>query len=226
MNKIYGYKQADVIGLAKFVRERKGLNLTETFCKFAQKTGKAKGTIRNMYYALVKHSLADKEFTAKYLGGTPLAVNKIVEFDEKTEQNLIEQILILKSQGKSVRGAILELANGDSTLALRYQNKYRNILKNQPDRINEMAKKLGIEQIKTTNIDKIPEVQYLRLKQEIDGLVERISLKIRTENEILKERISLLETENERLNKLVYSKFNSNSALGYLKNNKEKNVLN
>ena len=225
MNKIYGYKQADVIGLAKFIRDRKGVNLTESFIKFAQKTGKSKGTIRNMYYALVKHSLTDKEFTAKYLGGTPLVVNKIVEFDEKTEQNLIEQILILKSQGKSVRGAILQLANGDSTLALRYQNKYRNILKNQSDRINETAKKLGIEQIKTTNIDKISEFQYLRVKQEIDCLVDRISSKIRIENQILRERIGMLEEENERLNKLVYSKFNSNSALGYLKKGDKKNVL-
>ena len=226
MNKIYGYKQADVIGLAKFIKEKKGLNLTETFIKFAQKTGKAKGTIRNMYYALVKHSLTDKEFTKKYLGGTPLAVNKIVEFDEKTEQNLIEQILILKSQGKSVRGAILELANGDSTLALRYQNKYRNILKNQPERIKERAKELGIKEIKPSKLDKIPEVQYLRLKQEIDGLVDRISLKINTENQILRERISMLEAENDRLNKQVYSNFNSNSALGYLKKGKDKKAIN
>lgn len=225
MNKIYGYKQADVIGLAKFIKEKKGLNLTETFIKFAQKTGKAKGTIRNMYYALVKHSLTDKEFTKKYLGGTPLAVNKIVEFDEKTEQNLIEQILILKSQGKSVRGAILELANGDSTLALRYQNKYRNILKNQPERIKERAKELGIKEI-VNPYNKLPEVQYLRLKQEIDGLVDRISLKINTENQILRERISMLEAENDRLNKQVYSNFNSNSALGYLKKGKDKKAIN
>ena len=225
MNKIYGYKQADVIGLAKFIRDRKGVNLTESFIKFAQKTGKSKGTIRNMYYALVKHSLTDKEFTAKYLGGTPLVVNKIVEFDEKTEQNLIEQILILKSQGKSVRGAILELANGDSTLALRYQNKYRNILKNQPERIKERAKELGIKEI-VNPYNKLPEVQYLRLKQEIDGLVDRISLKINTENQILRERISMLEAENDRLNKLVYSNFNSNSALGYLKKGKDKKAIN
>lgn len=226
MQKIYGYKNQDVIGLAKFLQENKNQNLTAVFTAYSIKTGKAQGTVRNMYYALVKYSAIDKEFTEKYLGGTPLSASKIVEFDEGEEEKLAYQILTYKKQGYSVRSAISKLTAGDEKLALRYQNKYRNLIKKKPEMIEKISKKVGVECALGGKTTTVSESQYLKLKQEIDGLVNRISLKIRRENQLLKDRIEMLELENLRLNNLLVSSENAKNALSFLKTGKNKNVLN
>ena len=56
MGKIYGYKNDDVIELAEFLSKEKQGKLTDKFQKFADEHGKAKGTVRNLYYALAKMS--------------------------------------------------------------------------------------------------------------------------------------------------------------------------
>ena len=113
MEKLYGYKQSDVIGLAEFLRERKGENLSQTFSQYALKSGKAKGTIRNLYYALAKLSKENVEFRDRFLGGEQINVNQIIEFDGDQERTLLKQVLIKTNQGKSVRSAINELSGGD-----------------------------------------------------------------------------------------------------------------
>jgi hypothetical protein len=135
MEKIYGYKEKDVLGLAQFIKNRGNASLSSVFEKYGLASGKAKGTVRNLYYALAKVSRQDDEFCKKYLNGKSLSVNQIVEFSSDEEQSLIDSILLERAQGKSVRSIIMNMANGDSRLALRYQNKYRNALKNKPNRI-------------------------------------------------------------------------------------------
>ena len=51
---------------------------------------------------------------------------------------------------------------------------------------------------------KIDEEHFVRLKKEIDNLVNKISQKVRKENSYLKVRISFLEAENARLNNILY----------------------
>ena len=98
MDKIYGYKQEDVIKLAQFLNEEKNGRLTDKFEKFATATGKAKGTIRNLYYALAKKSNVDQKFCQEFFGGNALKVDKIVEFSDCEERQLIKQILIKNAQ--------------------------------------------------------------------------------------------------------------------------------
>lgn len=226
MAKIYGYKDKDVIGLAQFILERKGGSLTETFRLYSLKTGKAHGTVRNMYYALAKHSVKDKEFTQKYLGGNTLAVGKIEEFTKAEEQELVTKILEKKEQGMSVRSAINELAGGDMKLALRYQNKYRNLIKQNPSISGKTAQGAGVTGLKSGEDCQVSASQYLKLKKEIDGLVGRIAQKVRRENELLKARIEVLELENLRLNNLLYASENAKGALSFLRPNGKKGVLN
>jgi capsular polysaccharide biosynthesis protein len=64
-----------------------------------------------------------------------------VAFTKEEEKELIKQILTLKSQGVSVRRAVYQLANNDVKKALRYQNKYRNALKNK-GLIEEVVKEI------------------------------------------------------------------------------------
>ena len=89
MNKIYGYKEKDVVGLAQFLLERDKGSLSSKFNEYAMLSGKAKGTVRNLYYALAKKSKEDKDFCNKILNGKQLNVGKIVEFSESEEKQFI-----------------------------------------------------------------------------------------------------------------------------------------
>ena len=212
MDKIYGYKMKDVTMLAEHLKLRGNNSLTSVFAEYGRKHGKAKGTVRNLYYALAKKSAEDQEFCQKYLGGKPLSVSKIVEFNECEERQLIKKILRGQSEGRSVRSTIMELANGDGKMALRYQNKYRNAIKNKPELIKLLAQELSqsghdlsrLQINKSNDQHQENQKQLNQLKREIDGLIERISQKTKNENKALKERINSLEKENLRLLKIIY----------------------
>lgn len=98
--------------------EKSGERLTAVFKAFAKKTGRCGGTIRNLYY----RELANGRKTS-------LTVKKNVMFTSEEEQKLFDDIICLKKQTGSVRKAVFALANGNPVLALRYQNKFSNMLK-------------------------------------------------------------------------------------------------
>lgn len=230
MEKIYGYKEKDVIGLANFLNQKENLTLTEIFEKYSAYSGKSKGTVRNLYYALAKASVKDTEIRDKYLGGRVLEVSPILTFDKTEERELIKNIFIGKSQGKSVRSVINQMANGDSKLALRYQNKFRGALKNNPVLIDQVitevnATLVGNSKPLETVTQKTPkevfgEMQFNRLKTEINLLVNKISQKEKRENAWLKDRVASLEMENIRLKTVLYGSPRG-SALDYFSSNRK-----
>ncbi len=223
MEKIYGYKEKDIIGLAQFILSKKGGTLTDAFSEYAGLSGKAQGTVRNLYYALAKKSRSDAEFCQKYLGGTPLTVGKIVEFDKAEEEKLIKAILKEKLNGKSVRSIIYSLANGDEKTALRYQNKFRNYIKNFPEQTETFTRELMPENscFYEENAKKqLYSTQIKRLKGEINSLVDKISLNLRKENEKLKGKVTFLERENAKLKQELGLTAQTDGALRYfVKNN-------
>ncbi len=233
MDKIYGYKEKDIIGLAEFLKENKNQSLSSTFLKYSVINGKAKGTVRNLYYALAKKSNEDKEFCDKYLDGKPLFISKIVEFNHCEEKELIKKILLERQKGRSVRSAIMELASGDGKVALRYQNKYRNVIKNKPLLVSQIVEeikkdgqviKVDLKNEQTQNI--ISKTQFDKLKSEIDNLVGRICAKLRKENDYLKQRIGVLETENLKLLSLLYQNDKNSEASKYFITTKQKQFIN
>ncbi len=222
MEKIYGYKEKDLIGLAEYIRARKNESLTAVFKDYALKYGKAKGTVRNMYYALCKACEKDTALKEKYFNETPVQVNKIIEFKPCETRALVRAILVAKNQGRSARGVVMELANGDVKLALRYQNKYRSVLRTNPKLIDELMAELGINPILKTDKNKskiVSDFQLNKLKREIDGLVERLSERALKENQRLKSRIAFLEAENLRLTKSLYSSSSAVDTLSKLRKN-------
>lgn len=233
MSKIYGYKEKDVLELAQFIKHRKNKSLTKIFEEFALVSGKAKGTIRNMYYALAKESNVNGELRDKYFDGKPLAVGKIVSFDQSQEEELLKKVLLAKKEGRSVRSTITELSNGDMRLALRLQNKYRNSIKKNKELVSKILTDINQdgqvleETPKVKNL--ISEVQFRRLKNEIDNLVDKISSKLKKENTYLKERLSVLELENLRLNNILYggktSKEYDNRLIKFFSSQKDKDML-
>ena len=125
MENLYGYKEKDVLGLINALKNHKG-TLSLAFKSYAKTCGKSVGTIRNLYYKLVKTSKLNKEFCDKYLNGKPINSNQIVFFKGDEDKKMIKDVLLLKSEGYSVRRAIFNLTKGDEKLALRYQNKFRS----------------------------------------------------------------------------------------------------
>lgn len=193
MKSLYGFKASDVVGLIQMLKENEGEKLSNIFTMYAKKHNKARGTIRNLYYAIAKLSNEDEGFCKKYLNGHRLQVEKKQEFSCQNEYDLIRQILLKKSQGKSVRKAVIEMSEGEQKLALRYQNKYRTLLKTNPGLVEEIAKNIEKENpnIKPLFAKKedFNEFQIKRVKKEIDSLLERTFFELKKENIMLRSKL-------------------------------------
>ena len=71
----------------------------------------------------------------------------------------------------------------------------------------------------------ISDAQFKRVKSEITGLVDRISLKVRKENVLLKERIGVLERENQKLYALLVDK-NKIDVIKYFRLKDQRSLIN
>ena len=192
MENLYGFKEKDVLGLCEFLRRKNNRPLSEVFTEYAESSGKQKGTVRNLYYAMAKKSKEDGEFRDKYFGGKEIKVNKIRSFSDEEAKEVVKSILLKRQEGKSVRRAVGEMSKGDMKLALRFQNKYRAAMSDEA-----LLESLRKEGVKIAPARERKEV--LTVKKEINGLVERIALELRKENAILKEEIAELKRENGAL---------------------------
>lgn len=213
MKKIYGYKEEDVRGLAEILRNREGGTLSEIFAEYSEKTGKARGTVRNLYYAMAKLSERDAEFCDEYFEGKPLAVEKIKAFGKQEEKELVKKVVAGRACGRSVRRIITEISGGDAKTALRFQNKFRAIVRNNPQLIEETTeelKKAGVIKERAFRTVGAAEKSFGRdeqikkLKAEINGLMERVAARERRENAYLREKLAALEIENLRLKNVLY----------------------
>jgi len=212
MNKINGYTEEEAKGLVEYIKEgkQKGKTLTYLFETYGLKHGRAKGSVRNYYYALMKNEKQDERIV-RLLDGSRLSVEKIREFTEEETDEALRSILAEKSKGLSVRRAIFNLSGGDDKLMLRLQNKYRNTLKKEPARIAEIAKKMGLadevgalsrrEEKTGDEKPRLPDRDFLRrrLENEINSLYDRLTQALKAENERLRAENAFLKAENERL---------------------------
>ena len=212
MNKINGYTEEEARNLVEYIKEgkQKGKTLTYLFETYGIRHGRAKGSVRNYYYTLMKNERGDERIV-KLLDGSSLSVEKIREFTEEETDEAIRSILKEKSKGVSVRRAIFNLAKGDDKLMLRLQNKYRNTLKKEPSRIAILAAEMGLtEEVKRVErsankaVDKrvksLPDSDFLRrrLENEINALYDRLARSLKEENERLREENARLKEENSK----------------------------
>lgn len=112
--------------------QQQGLPLKAVFERVAEQTGRRPNSIRNYYYAQVRqHEDADRHPA------------RFVPFTAEEVEWLMEQVLIARAAGQSVRSCLQKLSGGDHSLMLRYQNKYRAVVKSRPEYVRGIVSRLN-----------------------------------------------------------------------------------
>ena len=108
-------------------------SLQAAFETVADVTERRPNSVRNRYYTQLKPIGA--------------AEPSFCPFSEEETDRLLRTVLLAQADGRSVRACTLEMANGDTRRMLRYQNKYRALLKAQPDRVMRIRSELSAQGI-------------------------------------------------------------------------------
>ncbi len=190
MNKINGYTEEEATGLIEYIYAGKnaGKTLTYLFETYGRDHNRAKGSVRNYYYAFLKKR--DDLRVKAILEGKELKAGEIKPFTEEETEEMLKKVLLEKSKGLSVRKAIMNVSGGDEKLMLRIQNKYRNLAKKQPERIMQAAEKAGIPEEKS--------FLQRKLEREIDALYSRLAIDLRKENAQLRDELEKLRSEKKK----------------------------
>ena len=189
MNKINGYTHEEATGLIEYIYAGRnaGKTLSYLFETYGKEHNRAKGSVRNYYYAFLKKR--DDLRVRAILAGKELQAGEIKPFTEEETDEMLKKVLLEKSKGLSVRRAIMNIADGDDKLMLRIQNKYRNVAKKQPERLMRVAEEAGIPEEKS--------FLQRKLEREIDALYSRLALDLRKENAELKAELEKLRKEKK-----------------------------
>lgn len=187
MGKINGYTKEEAESLVKYICEGRGQGktLTRIFEEYAKKSGRARGSVRNYYYALLRST--DNEEVRRLLTGTDLKAEEVRPFTEEETDKILRAIVAQKSRGVSVRRAVLNLAQGDDKLMLRYQNKYRNVMAKEPERIERLMREAGYT---------VSDEGRKQIEDRINLLYDELAGSLKEENKRLTAVIKRLTDEN------------------------------
>ena len=112
-----------------------GAPLRGVFERMGQTLGRKPNSVRNYYYMQLRDRAGDE-----FRRATPFAT-----FSDEEIHQLLRRILMARGQGQSVRACVMELAGGDRALMLRYQNKYRSLLRKKPALLQRVCQELRAE---------------------------------------------------------------------------------
>ena len=178
--------------------------LLSAFITFAKENGYSTGSVRNHYYKIVKTTNKDCDLYKKLGLSDRLKPAFIKEFTLAEEKELLYLIAKGVAQGKSVRKTILELSNGSEKLALRYQNKFRNLVKQNSPLLAIVTKKVEEETgvkvfFKKSKKSKEQKLIESKINQMLDDIIKSTNEK----NRLLQLEKDKLERENLLLKKVV-----------------------
>lgn len=133
-----GWQKQEIDALQKSVEEaeRAGESLRSVFERMGQELGRKPNSIRNFYYAQVREGGDSASRTLPFETFAPDEVDQ-----------LLTSVLTARARGMSVRACVRELAGGDRTKMLRYQNKYRSTIRTRPELVQQVMQRLSEEDI-------------------------------------------------------------------------------
>ncbi len=136
-----GWQDAEIIKLREAIHSAGGNGepLRGVFERIGNTLGRKPNSVRNFYYACIKREDGDSVPHA-----APFAT-----FTQEEVRALVREVLAARAQGVSVRACVYQMARGDRKQMLRYQNKYRSVLKNRPGLIREILAEMEDEGEKT-----------------------------------------------------------------------------
>lgn len=109
-----------------------GEPLRTVFEQMGEALGRKPNSVRNYYYMQLRSR-------------DDAAVRRAAPFETFTEEevrSLVRDVLAARARGQSVRAAVMARSAGDHARMLRYQNKYRSVLKKRPQLIREILGEL------------------------------------------------------------------------------------
>ena len=129
-----GWQKQEIDALQQSVEaaERSGESLRSVFERMSRQLGRKPNSIRNFYYAQVRAAQGEDGARA-----TPFET-----FSPEEVERLVEQVLTARAQGVSVRACVRQMADGDRTRMLRYQNKYRSTVRTRPEIVRRVMDRL------------------------------------------------------------------------------------
>lgn len=127
-----------LFGLVERGRQQ-GAPLKAVFEEVAAATGRKPNSIRNYYYTRIKEDVGRAAHAGQNMAFVPFAPDEI--------RQLLRTVLAEQARGVSVRACTLSMGNGDNKAMLRYQNKYRSLIKNNPALVREVIQELTQEGI-------------------------------------------------------------------------------
>ena len=129
-----GWQEEETARLFAAVKEASasGAPLRSVFEALSDDLGRKPNSIRNYYYACLR-----QQPDAASLRSAPF-----VAFTPEETHELLRRVLMARGQGESVRSCVMTMAEGDHSRMLRYQNKYRTLLRHRPDLIDSVREEL------------------------------------------------------------------------------------
>ena len=114
--------------------QQQGLPLKAVFESISEKTGRRPNSIRNYYYSQVRMREGEGAHAARF-----------IPFTQDEVDQLMEKVLRARAAGQSVRSCLQEISGGDHSLMLRYQNKYRSVIKTRPEYVQQLVDDLNAQ---------------------------------------------------------------------------------
>lgn len=132
-----GWSQEETDLLWKEIRAAAdaGTPLRGVFDRMGQALGRKPNSVRNYYYMQLRDQAGDELKRA-----APFET-----FSDEEIHDLLRRILAARGQGQSVRACVMELSGGDKSRMLRYQNKYRAVLRKKPALVRQVCQELERE---------------------------------------------------------------------------------
>jgi hypothetical protein len=158
------WKTKEVKELFAFIEncKEKNLPLTFAFNQYAKQTDRKPNSVRNYYYLeLSELERNERRRVNLDIDLTKHTKQKFREFTKEEEYKMAFYILQKNREGKSVRKSCLELSKNDVNEMIRYQNKFRSLIKNNNGLIEGINKKLDVTmgvkgEFKTSNVLNFP----------------------------------------------------------------------